>query len=77
MQINTQIENLHHQIIDVINSNNQLPAAIVYYVLKDCLNEVSKAYEQIINNERQSVENSSSEPHKLQPDEVEEVKENN
>lgn len=75
MQVNAQIENLHQQIVDVINSNNQLPAAIVYYVLKDCLNEVSKVYEQILNKERQPVEDNISTPHKLQPDEVEEIKE--
>lgn len=77
MKINNNIESLHQNLIDIINQYNNLPVGVVYYVLKDCFNEVEQAYKMIIEKERQSVEDFSSTPHKLQPDEVEEVKENN
>lgn len=77
MQVNNTINTFNQDLISLINKNNNLPIGVIYYILKDCFNEVSKAYEQILEKERQSVEENSSTPHKLQPDEVEEINEEN
>ena len=51
MNVNTQVETFRQGLIQHINNAN-LPISIVYFVLKDCLNEAATAYEQVLKQEQ-------------------------
>lgn len=51
IKINTEIESFHKDLINTINSHNSLPVSVIYFVLKDCFNEVTAAYNTILQKE--------------------------
>ena len=56
MNLNKQIESLRKDVLETINNHNQLPISIVYYILKDCLNDVEKVYRQVLEQEEKNID---------------------
>lgn len=59
--INTEIVNFHKDLIEVINNHNNLPVSVIFFILKDCFNEVSAAYNKVLQEEAEQNNKEQSE----------------
>lgn len=55
ISINTNINLFKNNIAEIINTS-QLPVSIVYFVLKDVLNEVSEVYKNTLEKEAENIQ---------------------
>lgn len=59
--MNYKIEQLHQQMVDLIN-NSGIPVIAAVYVLKDCLRELEGVAQQVLRKEAEEQEDSGTEP---------------
>ena len=52
MKVNSEIQAFQEDLIAVTNQHNTLPVGVIYFVLKDCFNDIANAYHQIIEQEQ-------------------------
>ena len=59
MGFNTRLNNLKTDIINVVNKSG-LPVGIVYYIVKDALNDITNAYKEALISEKNIIKESEN-----------------
>ena len=56
---NTRLNNLKSDIINIVNKSG-LPVGIVYYIVKDALNDITNAYKEALVSEKNIIKESKN-----------------